>query len=212
MITLAVAAAFQTLASQLSAITGGEDGLTFRVPEQMSPSFEPFESEVFGLLIDGRIISYYGLLVVALVLLLVMLRIVNSPFGRVLQAIRENDFRAEASLSPGLSRRRTLSLFATLAGACSRAPGCANGPDTSLSFSHARHPADRDRRHGHDLRGGRQRALRGTEHLRDLMRLGAGQSKACRSRSSCRPIAGCCGWACCSCCVSITSPAASSAS
>ena len=33
MITLAVAAAFQTLASQLSEITGGEDGLTFKVPE-----------------------------------------------------------------------------------------------------------------------------------------------------------------------------------
>ena len=29
-------------------------------------------------------------------LFLVLLRIVNSPFGRVLQAIRENDFRAEA--------------------------------------------------------------------------------------------------------------------
>src|SRR5690606_3044250 len=33
MITLAVAAAFQTLASQLSEFTGGEDGLTFKVPE-----------------------------------------------------------------------------------------------------------------------------------------------------------------------------------
>jgi branched-chain amino acid transport system permease protein len=32
----------------------------------------------------------------ALALFLLMLRIVNSPFGRVLQAIRENDFRAEA--------------------------------------------------------------------------------------------------------------------
>jgi branched-chain amino acid transport system permease protein len=30
------------------------------------------------------------------VLFLLLLRIVNSPFGRVLQAIRENDFRAEA--------------------------------------------------------------------------------------------------------------------
>ena len=29
-------------------------------------------------------------------LFLALLRIVNSPFGRVLQAIRENDFRAEA--------------------------------------------------------------------------------------------------------------------
>src|SRR3990167_7203841 len=43
MITLAVAAAFQTLASQLSDITGGEDGLSFKVPEILSPSFEPFE-------------------------------------------------------------------------------------------------------------------------------------------------------------------------
>src|SRR5512139_1269126 len=33
MITLAVAAFFQILASQLSAFTGGEDGLTFRLPE-----------------------------------------------------------------------------------------------------------------------------------------------------------------------------------
>ena len=38
MITLAVAAAFQTLASQLSDFTGGEDGLTFRNPAWLSPS------------------------------------------------------------------------------------------------------------------------------------------------------------------------------
>ena len=35
-------------------------------------------------------------MVVVLVLFLVLLRIVNSPLGRVLQAIRENDFRAES--------------------------------------------------------------------------------------------------------------------
>ena len=33
MITLAVASFFQILASQLSELTGGEDGLTFRLPE-----------------------------------------------------------------------------------------------------------------------------------------------------------------------------------
>ena len=44
MITLAVASAFQTLASQLSDFTGGEDGLTFRNPAWLSPSFEPFEA------------------------------------------------------------------------------------------------------------------------------------------------------------------------
>ena len=138
MITLAVAAAFQTLASQLSVITGGEDGLTFRVPELLSPSYEPFENEVLGVLIDGRIISYYGLLVVAVVLLLAMLRIVNSPFGRVLQAIRENDFRAEA-IGYRTVVYRTLSnvlsaLFATLAGAMLALWLRYNGPDTSLSF------------------------------------------------------------------------------
>ncbi len=79
MITLAVAAAFQTLASQLSAFTGGEDGLTFKLPEWLSPSFEPFENEFFGVLIDGRIISYYLLFIVCVVLVLALLRIVNSP-------------------------------------------------------------------------------------------------------------------------------------
>jgi branched-chain amino acid transport system permease protein len=138
MITLAVASAFQTLASQLSEITGGEDGLTFRMPEWLSPSFEPFENEFFGVLIDGRIISYYGLFLVTLVLLGVMLRIVNSPFGRVLQAIRENDFRAEA-IGYRTVVYRTMSnvlsaLFATLAGAMLAIWLRYNGPDTSLSF------------------------------------------------------------------------------
>lgn len=138
MITLAVASAFQTLASQLSEITGGEDGLTFRMPEWLSPSFEPFENELFGVLIDGRIISYYGLFLLTLVLLGLMLRIVNSPFGRVLQAIRENDFRAEA-IGYRTVVYRTLSnvlsaLFATLAGVMLAIWLRYNGPDTSLSF------------------------------------------------------------------------------
>ena len=138
MITLAVAAAFQTLASQLSAFTGGEDGLTFKLPEWLSPSFEPFENEFFGVLIDGRIISYYLLFIVCVVLVLALLRIVNSPFGRVLQAIRENEFRAEA-IGYRVVVYRTLSsvlsaLFATLAGCMLAIWLRYNGPDTSLSF------------------------------------------------------------------------------
>ena len=138
MITLAVAAAFQTLASQLSEWTGGEDGLTFRLPEVLSPSFEPFETEFLGVLIDGKIITYYLLFVVAVVLVLALLRIVNSPFGRVLQAIRENDFRAEAIGYRVVVYRTTSSvlsaLFATLAGAMLALWLRYNGPDTSLSF------------------------------------------------------------------------------
>ena len=138
MITLAVATAFQTLASQLSEWTGGEDGLTFKVPVWLSPSFEPFENEVLGVLIDGKIITYYLLFVVAVVLVLALLRIVNSPFGRVLQAIRENEFRAEAIGYRVVVYRTTSSvlsaLFATMAGAMLAVWLRYNGPDTSLSF------------------------------------------------------------------------------
>ena len=131
MITLAVAAAFQTLASQLSGFTGGEDGLGFGAPALLSPSFE------WGWL-DGKRLSYWLLFVVVAALFLLLLRIVNSPFGRVLQAIRENDFRAEAI---GLRTvvYRTLSnvlaaLFATVAGGLLALWLRYTGPDTTLSF------------------------------------------------------------------------------
>jgi branched-chain amino acid transport system permease protein len=138
MITLAVASAFQTLASQLSEFTGGEDGLTFRNPEWLSPSFEPFDAPWFGVMIDGKVLTYWLLFVAATVLFLLMLRIVNSPFGRVLQAIRENDFRAEA-IGYRSVVFRTLSnvlaaLFATLAGALLALWLRYTGPDTTLSF------------------------------------------------------------------------------
>jgi branched-chain amino acid transport system permease protein len=93
MITLAVASAFSILASQLSAITGGEDGRTFRLPEALRPGFH---LDFGPVAINGRIIAYYLVFSASLILFLLMLRVVNSPFGRVLQAIRENEFRAEA--------------------------------------------------------------------------------------------------------------------
>lgn len=138
MITLAFAAAFQTLASQLSEITGGEDGLTFKMPEVLSPGFQLSETPFLGVSLDGRLLCYYLLFVVALVLFLAMLRIVNSPFGRVLQAIRENEFRAEA-IGYRVVVYRTISsilsaLFATLAGAMLSIWLRYNGPDTTLSF------------------------------------------------------------------------------
>jgi branched-chain amino acid transport system permease protein len=138
MITLAVATAFQTLASQLSDFTGGEDGLTFKVPELLSPGFSLSEQPFLGVSLDGRLISFYLLVAVTLVLFLLMLRIVNSPFGRVLQAIRENAFRAE-SLGYQTVLYRTWSnvlsaAFATLAGVLLALWLRYNGPDTSLSF------------------------------------------------------------------------------
>jgi branched-chain amino acid transport system permease protein len=138
MITLAVAAAFQTLASQLSELTGGEDGLTFRNPAALSPSFEPFDNPLLGVTIDGKVIAYYLLFAVVLALFLALLRVVNSPFGRVLQAIRENAFRAEA-IGFRTVAYRTLgnvlaALFACVAGALLALWLRYTGPDTTLSF------------------------------------------------------------------------------
>lgn len=96
MVTLAVASAFAILVSQLFHITGGEDGLSYRVPAELSPAFKFMDDKVLGVRMNGRLISYYLVFGVSAALFLVLLRVVNSPFGRVLQAIRENDFRAEA--------------------------------------------------------------------------------------------------------------------
>jgi branched-chain amino acid transport system permease protein len=138
MITLAVASAFATLASQLSDITGGEDGLTFKVPEALQPGTSYAEAPFLGASIDGRFLTYYLLFVAAAVLVLALLRIVNSPFGRVLQAIRENDFRAEAIGYRTVVYRTIASvvsaLFATLAGVLLALWLRYNGPDTTLSF------------------------------------------------------------------------------
>ncbi len=93
MITLAVASAFSILASQMSTFTGGEDGRTFRLPEELRPAFHLVVGPVT---VTGRVLAYYLVFFAALILFLLMLRVVNSPFGRVLQAIRDNEFRAEA--------------------------------------------------------------------------------------------------------------------
>ena len=138
MITLAVASAFQILTSQLPELTGGEDGLNFKLPDLLSPSYSFIDAPFLGVSIDGRLLCYYLLFFGAAVLLVSMLRIVNSPFGRVLQAIRENEFRAEA-IGYQVVKYRTVSsvlsaLFATLAGVMLALWLRYNGPDTSLSF------------------------------------------------------------------------------
>ncbi|PJK30199.1 branched-chain amino acid ABC transporter permease [Minwuia thermotolerans] len=96
MVTLAVASAFAILVSQTYQLTGGEDGLSYAVPRELTPGFKWADARPFGVRLDGRLISYYLVLTVSLAAFLLMLRFVNSPFGRVLQAIRENAFRAEA--------------------------------------------------------------------------------------------------------------------
>jgi len=138
MITLAVASAFAILASQLSSITGGEDGLNYSVPAMLRPSFHLFDGTVLGIDISGRVITYYIVFVVSLLLFLMLLRLVNSPFGRVLLAIRENAFRAEA-LGYRTVVYRTLAnclsaAVATVGGALLAIWLRHTGPDTTLSF------------------------------------------------------------------------------
>ena len=137
MVTLAVASAFAILAAQLSDITGGEDGRSFRVPEVLRPGFTL--GELFGVAITGRVLTYYILFFSALGLFLAALRIVNSPFGRVLQAIRENDFRAEALGYRTVYYRTVANCLAAgmavLAGALNALWLRYTGPDTTLSFA-----------------------------------------------------------------------------
>jgi branched-chain amino acid transport system permease protein len=123
MITLAVASFFAILASQLSNFTGGEDGINFKVPD----------------LLRSKVAAYYLVFGVALALFLVLLRVVNSPFGRVLLAIRENDFRAEA-LGYRTVIYRTIAncmgaLVATLAGVLYALWLRYTGPNTTLDFA-----------------------------------------------------------------------------
>ena len=123
MITLAVASFFQILASQLSWLTGGEDGVTYKLPE----------------LLHSRVACYYVILVLALVFFLALLRIVNSPFGRVLLSIRENEFRSEALGYRTVTYRTVANcigaLGATLAGVLYAIWLRYTGPDTTLSFN-----------------------------------------------------------------------------
>jgi branched-chain amino acid transport system permease protein len=137
MITLAVASAFAILASQLSDLTGGEDGLNYRLPAALRASFS-FDDTLFGVRLNGRLLDYYLVYAASLVLILVLLRIVNSPFGSVLMAIRENPFRAEAIGYRTVVYRTIASCIAAaaaaLAGALLALWSSQTNPDTTLSF------------------------------------------------------------------------------
>lgn len=160
MITLAVASAVAVLVSQLSAFTGGEDGVTFQIPRELTAAARFAEDPLPGLPIaklpeiltgklplsetghevrvNGKLANYYLVFLSSCVLFLLMLRIVNSPFGKVLQAIRENDFRAEAIGYSVIRYRVAVSIvsavFAALAGTLFAIWLRYVGPDTTLSF------------------------------------------------------------------------------
>jgi len=69
-------------------VTGGENGLTFRKPALAIPG-------LFSMPFDTKTLHWFVLAVVALSYLLLR-RITQSPFGMVLQSIRENEARTRA--------------------------------------------------------------------------------------------------------------------
>jgi branched-chain amino acid transport system permease protein len=93
MITLAFAEFALILAVQLSWLTGGEDGISPRLPGVFAAGWS---GTLLGRPVTGRHVTYYAVLALSTALLLVMARFVGSPLGRVLQAIRDNERRAEA--------------------------------------------------------------------------------------------------------------------
>jgi branched-chain amino acid transport system permease protein len=94
MITLAFAEFALILAVQLSHLTGGEDGLSPRLPGVFGVAYEG--GRFLGLPVTGRLVTYYFVLAAAVMLFVVMARFIHSPVGRTLQAIRDNELRAEA--------------------------------------------------------------------------------------------------------------------
>ena len=94
MVTLAFAEFALIVAMQWSAITGGEDGLSPKLPGVFAVGFDG--GRWLGLPVTGRVVAYYAVLAVCVGCFLLMSRFVASPLGRTLQAIRDNELRAEA--------------------------------------------------------------------------------------------------------------------
>ncbi|MFH0845375.1 MAG: branched-chain amino acid ABC transporter permease [Pseudomonadota bacterium] len=94
MITLAIAELAIILATKLTSLTGGEDGISLNVPGIFAVSFSM--GDFLGIAITGKVLTYYLILICCTGLFLAMLRFTRSPLGRVLQAIRDNVQRAEA--------------------------------------------------------------------------------------------------------------------
>jgi len=94
MITLAFAEFALILAVQWTPLTGGEDGFSPKLPGVFAMSWAG--GRFFGVPLSARGVTYYTIVAACLVLFLVMSRFVHSPLGRTLQAIRDNELRAEA--------------------------------------------------------------------------------------------------------------------
>jgi branched-chain amino acid transport system permease protein len=94
MITLAFAEFALIVAVQSPALTGGEDGLSPALPGVFAVGWDG--GRWLGVPLTGRTVTYWVVLATCALLFLAMSRFVHSPLGRTLQAIRDNELRAEA--------------------------------------------------------------------------------------------------------------------
>jgi len=109
MVTLGVALILLELANKLDWLTGGTDGIQGLV---FSPVLGRFDFDL-----AGRTAVYYSMAVL-LVLFFIARRIVNSPYGATLKAIRDNRLRAMAIGIPVHARLVSVyALAAAMAGA-----------------------------------------------------------------------------------------------
>jgi branched-chain amino acid transport system permease protein len=122
MVTLGVASVLFELANKLDHITGGADGLQ---GAPMGPLFG------FAFDLEGRVAYAYSLIVLMLGVL-VARRLVKSPFGVSLQALRDNRLRAA---SIGLSVNARLAAVYTVAAALAGAAGALSAQKTGFAFA-----------------------------------------------------------------------------
>ena len=94
-LALALSQVLWSLALKLFWVTGGTDGLRVPTPTLLGGAF----TQAFGAQADKTTFLayryYYYVLAVFVLATLVMWLIVHSPFGKALQAIRDNEVRAE---------------------------------------------------------------------------------------------------------------------
>ena len=87
LMTIAFGQVFWFIAIKAHGITGGEDGL-------LKIARLPADFGIAALDLKDNVALYYFILAVFMIVSLLLWRIVHSPFGRVLKAIKQNEMRA----------------------------------------------------------------------------------------------------------------------
>jgi branched-chain amino acid transport system permease protein len=129
MLTLAFAQLFYTIIYKWTSLTGGPDGLT-GIP---SPRIGLAGWE---LTIRSPMSNYYFMLIMVGLSYLVIRKVMRSPFGQVLLAIRENPHRTEYM---GLNTNRYKLIAFVMAGFFTGVSGALFGPFAGTIDAHASH-------------------------------------------------------------------------